>query len=260
MLRLGRTMIEDNPNRYAFGFGVYVYSEIDKDRKNQLELRKSSVKASADETNQENDLFNALWKMSRHACVIANRPFVRLFADLQRSSSLGSDLVEIGNVLHLDKDKGKSPVLPFYSPFYWFSFLRDLLRPAFIKAYLNHRYSRGDNTLSMFLYKNIYVKLDNFIERRSNLFNCQKIKIGIESGLRNGNVKWFNYFRMDKKIYSKRFRTDCLSSIFESRAELNTVGLDDLVCYADIYTKWAEVGLQNSYFYREINSLNNKEG
>lgn len=256
MLRLGKIMLKDNPNRFAFGFGVYVYTEIDKDRKNQLEMRKRSVRSDSENCNQENDLFNALWKMSRHGCVIANRPFVRLFADLQRSSSLGSDLVEIGQVLHVKKYGNKSPVLPFFSPFCWVSSLRDILKPHFEETYLNHRFNRGDNTLFIHIFKNLYAKLNNFCERRSNLFNCQKIKIGIESGLRDGNVNWYNYYRMDKKIYSGRFRTDCLSSVFASRAEYNKIGLDDLKTYADIFTKWDEVGLQNSHFYNEINQLN----
>ena len=89
MLRLGKTMLQNNPNRTAFGFGVYVISEIDKERKNAPELK--DIKADSKECNQKNDLFNVLLKMSRHACVVANRVFIKVFADLQRPESLGAD-------------------------------------------------------------------------------------------------------------------------------------------------------------------------
>ncbi len=37
MLRLGKQMLKDNPNRYAFGWGVWVMTELDKEAKNTLE-------------------------------------------------------------------------------------------------------------------------------------------------------------------------------------------------------------------------------
>ena len=55
MLRLGHKMLENNPNRNAFGFGVYLVSEIDKERKNAPELME--VKRNTDECNQKNGLY-----------------------------------------------------------------------------------------------------------------------------------------------------------------------------------------------------------
>ena len=109
MLRLGKVMIENNPNRNAFGFGVYVISEIDKERKNAPELK--DVKADSEQCNQKNDLFNVLLKMSRHACVVANRVFIKIFADLQRPESLGADARELGEVVYIDVNKEKSLTL-----------------------------------------------------------------------------------------------------------------------------------------------------
>ena len=102
MLRLGRVVLEDNPKRYAFGFGVYVISEIDKERKNDKELRESGIKGDAPVANQKNDLFNTLLKMSRHACIVANRVFVKVHADLQRPESLGADARELGELHYIE--------------------------------------------------------------------------------------------------------------------------------------------------------------
>ena len=109
MLRLGKRMLEDNPNRYAYGFGVYVISEIDKERKNAPTLKET--KASAKDCNQLNDLFNTCMKMSRHACVIANRVFVHIIGDLQRTGSLNADYLELGDTLELRRDVARASVL-----------------------------------------------------------------------------------------------------------------------------------------------------
>ena len=99
MLSLGTKMLKDNPKRNAFGFGVYIISEIDKERKNTPEL--SEIKRNSTECNQTNDLFNTMLKMCRHACVVANRVFIKIFADLQRPDSLGADARELCEILEI---------------------------------------------------------------------------------------------------------------------------------------------------------------
>ena len=89
-----------------------------------------------------------------------------------------------------------------------------------------------------------------------NTFGSQTLTLEVEDGAREGEVKQCRYFRQSKKIYSKRYSTDCLSGIFETRAAVNMVGLDDMQEYADIMATSDELGLQNSHFQTEINNLN----
>lgn len=257
MLRLGRKMLEDNPNRNAFGFGVYIVSEIDKERKNTPELKE--IKASADECNQKNDLFNVLLKMSRHACVVSNRVFVKVYADLQRPSSLGADALELGEIIDI-KDKGEmSLLLPIFAPFRVFDLLFGWLKGRFDKFYTQYRFNRADNTLLLYLYKSITAKLNKYCEGVHNTFSSQTLHLEFERGSREGEIKQAKYYRMPKKIYSKRFSTDCLSGIFENRAAGNFIGIDDLKEYADIMATSAELGLQNAHFQTEINALNSAD-
>ncbi|MBQ8427488.1 MAG: hypothetical protein IJX16_07015 [Clostridia bacterium] len=51
VLRLGKKVIENNPNAGSFEFGVVVVTEVGKERGNNLELR--DVKKQTDETNQK---------------------------------------------------------------------------------------------------------------------------------------------------------------------------------------------------------------
>lgn len=257
MLRLGRKMLEDNPNRNAFGFGVYIISEIDKERKNTPELKE--VKASAEECNQKNDLFNVLLKMSRHACVVANRVFIKIFADLQRPTSLGADARELGEIVEIKEKGEKTLALPFFAPFHVFNLLFGWLYGKFQNFYVQYRFNRADNTLFLYCLKSVTAVLNHYCERTINLFGSQTLTLEVENGAREGEVKQSKYYRQSKKIYSKRYSTDCLSGMFETRAAVNMVGLDDMKEYADIMATNAELGLQNSHFQTELTTLNSAD-
>lgn len=256
MLRLGKQMLQDNPNRNALGFGVYIVSEIDKERKNTPELKDKKIDATAEECNQKNDLFNVLLKMIRHACVVANKVFVKVFADMQRPSSLGADALELGEVVDIESVGDMCPALPFFSPFWLFDLLFGWLKSKFDNFYINYRYVRADNTLFLYLLKSVTAKLAHYRDGMYNLFGSQMLALRVERGSREGDVLSRKYYRMPKKIYSKRFSTDCLSGIFETRAATNYVGIDDLAEYADIMATPVELAAQNSHFQKEIQTFN----
>ena len=250
MLRLGRTMLENNPNRNAYGFGVYGITELDKERKNTPELK--DVKADSDECNQKNDLFNVLLKMSRHACVIANRVFVKVFADLQRPDSLGADCRELGEVTYIDDKSSCEPVLPFFSLYYLFEVFIDWVFKPFSSLYAEYRFNRSDNTLPLYLFKNLEAKLQHIKERTRNVFGSQTLALELQSGRMDGQPKKRKWYRMPKKIYSRRYTTDCQQAIFERRAEYNYVGIDDLREYAEDMANGEELISQNSHMQVEL--------
>lgn len=255
MLRLGKQILDENPNRNAFGFGIYVISEIDKERKNTVELKE--IKATAEECNQKNDLFNVTLKMSRHACVVANRVFDRFYGDLQRPSSLGADALDLGELCYIEQKGEMSPVLPFYSPFWLFDLIFGYLKNKFDGFYLQSRYKRSDNTLFLHIVKTVIAKFTHYYEGICNLFSSQTLALELERGSRDGKVKQAKWYRMPKKIYSNRFSTDGHAAIFEARAKCNSIGIEDLKEYeADRATAY-EMGLQNSHFWREISNLGN---
>ena len=250
MLRLGRIMLKNNPNRNAYGFGVWGVTEFDKERKNTPELK--DVKADADECNQRNDLFNVLLKMSRHACVIANRVFVKVFADLQRPESLGADCRELGEVTYIEEKSTIEPVLPFFSLYYIFEAIIDWVFQPFRSIYLEYRSNRSDNTLPLYLFKNLEAKLQHIKERTRNVFGSATLSLELQSGRMDGESKKRKWYRMPKKIYSRRYTTDCQQAIFERRAEYNYVGIDDLREYADDMANSEELIYQNSHMQVEL--------
>ena len=254
MLRLGKRMLEENPNRYAFGFGVYITSEIDKERKNTPELM--NIKASADECNQKNDLYNSRAKMSRHGCVIRNRVFVIELGDLQRPESLGADARELGEILFIESHTDMQPTLPFFAPFYIFEALFALLFGRFTSSYYQYRFARGDKILPIYALKKLVAKLKHFRDRTFNYYGSSTNTILIESGRMDGEQKKTKYFIQSKKIYSRRYSTDCLSAIFSRNAELNNVGINDLPEYETERGTDEENAKQNSHFQKEIHHYN----
>lgn len=250
MLRLGKTMLENNPNRNAFGFGIYVNTEFDKERKNMLELK--GVERDDEECNQKNDLYNPLVKTSRHACVVANRVFTRWLGDLQRLGSLGADSVQLGDVIEVRDKSERVPVIPGYSPFWVIDGLLYPLVSRFESYYLQYRYSRGDTSLFIYLLKGVVTKFFSYHLRMYNLFGCEIISLSLQSGFLDGKTTDLKWYRQSKKIWSDRYATDCLSSIFEARSVDNKVGLDDLPEYAGKHPTDDEFGRQHSFFQRDV--------
>ena len=257
ILRLGKRMLANNPNRYAFGFGVWIISEIDKERKNAPETK--HLDPESETANQKNDLFNMLLKMSRHCAVVANRVFVKFFADLQRPESLGADARELGQVVYIDADESEKemkPVLPFFSPFYMIQALADIFFGKFVRLYYDYRFIRSDKTLPMYLMKNSVAKFEHYVKKTENLFGSSKIKLQIESGRMDGQTKDKVYFEQSKKIYARRYGTDCLNGIFELYAKNNTIGLDDLPEYLTEIGTDEENLMQHSFFQVEVHKYN----
>ena len=57
---------------------------------------------------------------------------------------------------------------------------------------------------------------------------------------------------MTKKIYSKRFSTDCFSDFFTEKALRSPVGIDDIKEYSTEKATFAELAEQNSYFVKDL--------
>ncbi len=60
------------------------------------------------------------------------------------------------------------------------------------------------------------------------------------------------YYLMSKKVYSKRFSTDCFSDFFTEKSLRSRFGIDDLEEYATEKASFAELEKQNSYFINEL--------
>ncbi len=247
VLRLGKKVIENNLNAGSFEFGVVTISEVGKERGNNLELKE--VKKGTEETNQKNDLFNAWLKMCRHSATVDNFPFIKVFADEQRPESWGADARDLCDIINIASSGEQKITLPFYT-------IEEMLTEwafnKFIGLYTDFRFKRGDNTLLIYVLKGITAALWRRNIRFYNRYGYSILRLEKERGTMDGKVENKRYYLMNKKIYARRFSTDCFSDYFNEMAKNTKVGLNDYVEYVSEKATVDELKMQNSYF---INAL-----
>ena len=247
ILRLGKKVLENNPNAGSFEFGVVAITEVGKERGNNLELKE--VKKGTEETNQKNDLFNSWLKMCRHSATVDNYPFIKVFTDEQRPSSWGADARELCDIVHIVSSGNTRLALPFFTIE---DMLNEWLFNRFINLYEDFRFNRGDNTLLIYLLKKVIA----FVYRRNtiiyNTYGYSISNIEKERGTMDGKTEKKKYYLTNKKIYSQRFSTDCFSDYFNDIAKNTKIGLNDYMEYQTEKATVTELKMQNSYF---INAL-----
>ncbi len=250
VLRLGKKVLDENPNAGSFEFGVVAITEIGKERGNNLELKET--KKGAEETNQKNDLFNAWLKMCRHSATVDNFPFIKVFTDEQRPESWGADARDLCDVIRIVSGGEQRLALPFYTIE---EMVAEWAFDKFISLYTDFRFRRGDNTLLVHLLKGITAWLWKRNIRVHNRYGYSITKIEKERGTMDGKVQRKKYYLMNRKIYASRFTTDCFSDYFNDLAGRACVGLNDYREYLTEKASVEELKAQNSYF---INSLYGK--
>jgi len=250
MLRLGKKIIDNNEKANAFEFGVINITEIGKERGNNLELQQ--LKKTDLTTNQKNDLFNSWLKMVRHSATVDNYPFVKVITDDQRPESWGADARDLTEVIHVTSCSNSNLAIPFFEAEDLFI---EWIFDKFRSSYYKHRYERGDNTLFIYLYKKIISILYNYQKRIYNTFGYYDMKLDVEQGTLDTKAIERKYYLMFKKIYSKRFSTDCFNEFFNKKALASNIGLDDLEEFKTEKASFNEMMKENSYFFNELIDL-----
>lgn len=104
----------------------------------------------------------------------------------------------------------------------------------------------------MYLLKLITSKVHHYYTGIYNRFGYCTLRVQVESGTQDGQISENKYYLANKKIYSKRFSTDCFSDFFTEKALRSSVGIDDLREYATEKATFDELQEQNSYFVNDL--------
>jgi hypothetical protein len=170
---------------------------------------------------------------------------------MQRPEAWGAGGRELGEVIFIAEKGEQYPVLPFISP-YWitqgiFSVIKDKWS-SFNSKYI---VERRDGTLFEYLFTNTVSKVNNHYDKVNGQFGCFTLDLEVQSGRMDGGVVKDTWRILTKKDRSKRYKTDCLESVFDTY-EPNLMHIDDFICYAKDVGTLEENGLQNSYFQNDI--------
>lgn len=254
MLRPGKRVIADNPNYGAFEYGVIDITEVGKERGNNLELRET--KKNTGETNQKNDNMNQWIKMCRHAATVDHYPFVRIITDEQRPESWGADARDLSAIVHIVEKESLRLAMP---GFLFGDILYDLIAPKWNSFYTEYRFARGDDTLTMFLLRNVVTAFLRHHERIYNRFGYHRLRVETERGTMDAERVEHEYFISTKKTYAKRYATDCFSDYYAKKAIECRRGLRDLPQYETERASFEELKKQNSYFIKSLLGEEEKE-
>lgn len=247
VLRLGKKLVEDNPRKDSFEFGVVVITEVGKERGNMVE--NLDIKKSDDEANAKNDGFNKWLKMVRHPATVCFHPFIKVFLDEQRPQSLGADARELCDIIHIDKAGDTRLTLPVF----WFEeMICDYLYNRFVAFYEDYRFLRGDNTLLCYLFKGLASTLYRYKSRVYNKYGYSILSLFVESGTLDGEKVSKRYYLMHKKLYANRFSTDAFGDYFAEKALKAGVGMSDYAEYGAMRASFEELKLQNSHWINEL--------
>ena len=245
-LRLGSKIKNNNPNSNFFEFGVVGITEIGKERGNALENQ--DKKKTDEKVNQKNDKFDSWLKMIRHSATVDYQCFARVFSDEQRPESLGADARELCEILGL---RDKSEIKLARPGFFLVDLFYDFVYSRFASVFFSYRYNRGDTTLLYYLFRSLTANIFKYYTGVYNTFGYRTVTIDMRRGLYD-NPEETKYYLSNKKIYSKRFSTDCFSDFFAVKALRSSVGLDDIETYGDVKATFQELASQNSYFVNDL--------
>ncbi|MDR0832185.1 MAG: hypothetical protein LBM99_04755, partial [Bacillales bacterium] len=255
ILRLSKKVVSNNELASCFDGGVIPITEIGKERLNQLTSQ--LVNKKIDVANQFNDGFNNFVKMARHFNTIRHRCFIKIFMDDQRAMSLNADLREINEVtLYIDrKEKEFNLAL---GPYWIIPWIQQRIISFWEQYYYRFRAVRSDGTLFIYLISALAGVASRSLERTINTFGYEKMRLQIFQGEKNtDNVA---YFLANKKIYSQRYVTDALSDLQEKQYSEAVFGFADLDSYKTVRASQSELAKQHSYFYADIEPINNSPG
>ena len=242
-LRLGKRVNTENPTPGIASYGIYLWSERGKERGNAVENQ--SYKKDDYKANPKNDLSNLFLKMAGHNASVDFKNFFLSIGDEQRPESVGADEREVSTLLHIDGNSEEFIALPLFEPEYIIqSFLRNRVDP-FLKKY---RYNRSDGTLFKYMLHHLVSSFNAYYTRKYNIFGYKVLNIGVEKGTQDGNVELHPYYISRKKVYPKRFASDCFRDVLAVRALKARQALIDMPTYKDICADIDELRQQKSYF------------
>ena len=126
------------------------------------------------------------------------------------------------------------------------------LKSKLDKCYVNGRFLGSDKQFSLYVLEQLRSAIGRWNDGIKNTYGTEVMAFEMQRGRMDGRVEKKKYYKSYKKDYSRRNGSDCMASVFSSRAEENFVGLDDMAEYADYIATNDELLSQNSHTQEEM--------
>ncbi len=242
--KVGKTATKDLP---LTDIGVYLEMEASKQWGNQHDNKE--FKKTDETANPLNDGFSMFLSSFAHASLIDYQPFIRYVMDYQRVGDLGAKFGGMAEtrvtIIPLKEDPKITLPLFIVAPVIY-GFLINLRKKLYTRKY---RHYRSDRT---FLF-NLINKVGSWATRRMSVITNSYCYIEDHVTTTAGNddsgidmLAKKKYYKLFKKHYSDRFRSDALRVIYEDASRPGLLAFKD---FTDLDMSAEDLQYQNSYAY-----------
>ena len=179
------------------------------------------------------------------------------FSDEQRPESIGADLRDLGDVIHIE-DKSDTKLALRLS---FISAIVDMFKKSYDKWYNKVKMYGNEDVFFVSLIHLIFSKLFQKAEYINNTFGYYVQDLNVESGtdVSNGksgtNMRLAKYFINKKKTLADRYSTDCNKGMFEKRTKDVALNINKIETYKNVCASYDELKKQNSYLTKQFSVL-----
>lgn len=250
--RFGRKVESGSEWAEANGACVLVLTEFDKEYGNQNTNR--LLKADADESNSNNDLFDLRLKLGGHTATVFHRNCFFTLMDFQRLGDLASKVTGVaGSVIVIDpRNKEKKTAL---RGFWLESAILDFVADSCQSMKLRYRARREDVSLFYLVVSYLGDWAANLRERIVNRFGYTEMSLRILSPSGDGQFQELGsqrYFIINYKHYAKRFESVCMGAFLNSNKARAVKGFADLPEFSGLMPTKAEWDFQRSHLVGDL--------
>lgn len=235
--------------------GVFVVTEIDKDRGN----RYSNQRRKGMDVNPENDGTKITGKLIRHLGTIRNYCYLRYIYNMQQFGGLAGDENFIAETnIYIKKQKKD---FQWAIPMFW---IEPVLLRWIIERSLNfiekHIKARNDVTLRFYIVMRVTALLSSYYSRIFNTYAYKSMDLSLSSPTIKGDQEDsgdMQFYIIRKIIFANRYRTDMMAGLFKEAKLHQKIGVNQLKEYQGDIANIKELISQCGYFTTEIAEMMN---
>lgn len=241
---------KNNSNNMLIDSGVFVVSEIDKDRGN----RYSNQRRKGNQVTPENDGTKITGKLLRHLGSLRNYCYIRYIYNMQQFGALAGDenfIAETNIYIKKQKKEFKWAIPGWY--------VEPVIMRWLIESGLNsmekHIKARNDITLRLYL----TTRLTSFLAGRYNTllnnYGYRVMDLSLSSPTMSGSQEDggdMKIYLIRKIVFANRMKSDMMSGLFKEAKLKQNIGINQLAKYQNDMATIRELISQNGYFTTEI--------
>ena len=115
----------------------------------------------------------------------------------------------------------------------------------------SYRFNRNKNTFVIYVCRSIALKINNYLDKRTQMFDYKALNIILEDGIEK---KELTFYELKMLSHRDRYSTDSLRGFYKPKYMEMKVGFADAPIYSSIRASNEEFMYQNSYMIMNLSN------